>query len=191
MDTMLTRNWGWLALRGLAALTFGILTLMNPAISLAVLVFLFGAYAFVDGIFLGVAAVANRRGESQWVALLLAGIAGVIIGAITFFWPQITATALLWFIAAWALVMGIGELVGAVRLRKVISGEWMLGLAGLVSIAFGVLLIARPMIGALAVAIWIGAFAIVFGILQIGLAFRLRAWGGHRHPPATPVPGRA
>jgi len=184
MEFLLSRNWGWIALRGLAAVVFGLLTLFDPRISLTALVLLWGAYAFVDGIFAIVSAVRDRRQEPHWVSLLVTGIAGVVAGLLTFFVPGITALVLLYFIAAWALITGIAEIVAAVRLRKVITGEWMLALAGLLSAIFGVFLFAFPGAGALTVVLWIGAYALVLGIVLLVLAFRLRAGGVARSAAA-------
>jgi len=184
MEFLLSRNWGWIALRGLAAVVFGLLTLFDPRISLTALVLLWGAYAFVDGIFAIVSAVRDRRQEPHWVSLLVTGIAGVVAGLLTFFVPGITALVLLYFIAAWALITGIAEIVAAVRLRKVITGEWMLALAGLLSVIFGVFLFAFPGAGALTIVLWIGAYALVLGIVLLVLAFRLRAGGGARSAAA-------
>jgi len=184
MEFLLSRNWGWIALRGLAAVVFGLLTLFDPRISLTALVLLWGAYAFVDGIFAIVSAVRDRRQEPHWVSLLVTGIAGVVAGLLTFFVPGITALVLLYFIAAWALITGIAEIVAAVRLRKVITGEWMLALAGLLSVIFGVFLFAFPGAGALTVVLWIGAYALVLGIVLLVLAFRLRAGGVARSAAA-------
>jgi len=184
MEFLLSRNWGWIALRGLAAVVFGLLTLFDPRISLTALVLLWGAYAFVDGIFAIVSAVRDRRQEPHWVSLLVTGIAGVVAGLLTFFVPGITALVLLYFIAAWALITGIAEIVAAVRLRKVITGEWMLALAGLLSAIFGVFLFAFPGAGALTVVLWIGAYALVSGIVLLVLAFRLRAGGVARSAAA-------
>lgn len=184
MEFLLSRNWGWIALRGVAAVVFGLLTLFDPSISLAALVLVWGAYAFVDGIFSVVSAVRDRREEPHWVSLLVTGIAGVVAGLITFFVPGITALALLYFIAAWAFITGIAEIVAAVRLRKVITGEWMLALAGALSVLFGVFLFVFPGAGALAVVLWIGAYALLFGIMLLVLAFRLRAGGVVRRAAA-------
>lgn len=181
MDDVLARNWGFVALRGVVALLFGVATLYNPALTLVVLVFLFGAYSFIDGIFSVVTAIANRGGQPYRIALLLGGIVGIAIGAVTYFTPNVTALALLFLIAAWAIVTGIAQIVAAIRLRKMISGEWLLALAGVLSVLFGVFLAAAPGAGALAVTLWIGAYAILFGILLIALAFRLRSWQ-HGHP---------
>lgn len=176
MANLLARNWGWMMLRGVAALIFGLLTLLNPGITLVVLVIFFGAYAIVDGVFALITALANRREERQWVALLVNGLLSLAVGIATFVWPGITAFALLYLIAAWALITGIMEIVTAIRLREVIRGEWLLVLAGVLSILFGILLFSRPGAGALAVVLWIGAYAVIFGILLIVLAFRLRSW---------------
>jgi uncharacterized membrane protein HdeD (DUF308 family) len=176
------KNWGWVAVRGVAALLFGVLTFFEPGISLALLVLFFGAYALVDGIFAIILAVSNRRAEPHWGALLLAGVLGIVAGIVTFMWPGLTAFVLLYIIAARAIIVGILEIVVAVRLRKLITGEWLLILAGVLSIAFGVLVAMFPGAGALTVVLWIGAYAIVVGVLQIVLALRLRSWGQH-HPP--------
>jgi uncharacterized membrane protein HdeD (DUF308 family) len=146
-----------------------------------VLVLFFGAYALVAGIFTIAAAVSSRRGERRWVALLVSGLLSVLIGAATFFMPEVTGLALLYLIAAWAIVTGIGEILVAIRLRKLITGEWMLILAGLLSVVFGVAIVVLPGAGALAIAQWIGAHAILFGLLMIGLGLRLRSWG-RAHP---------
>jgi len=184
----LARNWGWVALRGVVALLFGLLTLFNPAISLTALVFLFGAYALTDGVFAVISAIANRRGEPHWVALLVAGIAGVATGLITFMMPGITALVLLYFIAAWAFITGVAQIAMAIRIRKVVTGEWMLALAGALSALFGLCLVVFPVAGALAVVIWIGAWATVFGVVVIALALRLRSWDRRRVTVTMPSP---
>lgn len=177
----LARNWWVVALRGLAAILFGLLTILNPAISLAALILLFGAYALADGVFGVIAGITRRRNEPRWLALLISGILGILIGAFTFLMPGVTALALLYIIAAWAVIRGIIEIAAAVQLRKVIRGEIWLILAGALSIAFGVLLFVFPGAGALAVVLWIGAFALVLGIVLMALAFRLRGWSREFH----------
>lgn len=174
---ILARNWGWIALRGVAGVIFGVLTFINPAISLASLVLVFGAYALADGVFTVVAAIMNRRGQPHWVAMLFGGIAGIVIGLITFLMPGVTTLALLYLIAAWAIVTGGAEIATAIRLRKVITGEWLLGLAGVLSVLFGLFLVVSPGAGALTVVLWIGAYALLFGIMMIALSLRLRSWG--------------
>lgn len=178
----LARNWWVVFLRGLAGIIFGLITFFEPGISLAALVLLFGAYAFVDGV-LSIVTAVRRRGADRWLLLLLEGIAGIFAGLATFFWPAITAIVLLYLIAAWALVTGVLEIAAAIRLRKVITGEWLLALTGVASVILGVLLILAPGPGALAVVIWIGAYAFVFGALLIALSFRLRSLRTPRHRP--------
>ena len=183
----LTRNWWALALRGVAGILFGIITFVWPGISLAALVFLFGAYAFADGVLAIVSAV-RRRGADRWWLLLLQGIVGIGAGVVTMLWPGITALALLAVIAAWALMGGALQVAAAIRLRKVISGEWLLALGGLLSIALGVMLLVFPGPGALALVLWIGAYAFVFGILLLALGFRLRGLRSPRaHQPAHSI----
>lgn len=177
----LTRNWGWMALRGVIAILFGILTVFDPRITLYALVYLFGAYAFADGVLMFVTAIANRQGEPHWRMLVFGGIVGIVAGVLTFAWPGITAVMLLALIAAWVILVGIAEITTAVRLRKVIQGEWMLIVAGVLAVIFGLALVTRPGLGALALVIWIGAYAIVAGVLELALSFRLRSWG-HLHP---------
>lgn len=172
----LARNWWLVALRGLAAIIFGVLTIINPAMSLAVLILFFGAYALADGVFTAIAAIMRRGNEPRWVALLVSGILGILIGAVTFLMPGLTALVLLYIIATWAVIRGIIEIAVAIKLRKEIQGEFWLILAGALSVVFGGLLFAFPGTGALAVVLWIGVFAIVFGIVLMGLALRLQGW---------------
>ncbi|HSA57130.1 MAG TPA: HdeD family acid-resistance protein [Gemmatimonadaceae bacterium] len=181
MDETLAHNWGWVALRGLIAILFGLLTLFNPGITLVVLVLMFGAFAFVDGLFMVISAIANRHGQPRWVASLIGGLLAMAVGVLTFSRPGLTGVALLWLIAAWAIGPGLAEIVTAFRLRKVITGEWLLALAGALAVAFGVILVARPGIGALALALWIGMYALASGVVLIALGFRLRSWA-RLHP---------
>jgi uncharacterized membrane protein HdeD (DUF308 family) len=173
----LARNWWVVLLRGAAGGLFGFVTFVAPRISLAALVLVFGAYAFVDGTLAIVSAIRRRGPSERWWALLLEGVTGVAVGIATLVWPGITALGLLYVIAAWALVTGALEIAVAIRLRKVITGEWLLVLGGIASIGLGVLLVLFPRAGALAVVLWIGAYALVFGALLIVLGLRLRSWG--------------
>jgi uncharacterized membrane protein HdeD (DUF308 family) len=162
-----------LALRGLAAVLFGIGAFVWPEITLAALVLLFGAYALVDGIF----AIAHAFGAgTQFRALfVLEGIAGIAAGVVAFVWPGITALAMVYLIATWAVATGILEIIAAVELRKLIDNEWLLGLGGVASVAFGVVMALQPQAGALALIWLIGGYALVFGVLLLALGFRLRA----------------
>jgi uncharacterized membrane protein HdeD (DUF308 family) len=171
------RKWWVLLLRGLVAIAFGALIWFQPGISLIALVLLFGAYAMVDGI-LGVwTAIAEHKEYEHWVLLLIWGLLGVGVGVLTFVVPGLTALALLFYIAIWAVATGVLEIVAAIYLRKEIKDEWWLILAGLASVVFGVLLMVRPAAGALAVLWLIGTYAIIFGVLLIMLAFKVRTFG--------------
>lgn len=171
---MLARYWWVLALRGVFAVIFGVLAIVWPELTLRALVLLFGAYALVDGIFAVIAGIARHQRSERWWAQLLEGVAGIIIGIVTFFWPRATALALLYLIAAWELVTGILEIAAAIQLRRIIRGEWVLLLSGIASIIFGLVLFVFPGAGALSLVWLIGVYSIVFGILLIFLAFRLR-----------------
>jgi uncharacterized membrane protein HdeD (DUF308 family) len=171
-----TRNWWLLLLRGLAAVLFGVLAFVWPSITLLALIFLFGAYALATGILSLILAYKAPRGYPRFGALILGGILSIIAGLIAFFMPGMTAVGLLILIAAWAIVTGIIEIMAAIRLRKIITREWLLVLAGLVSIFFGVVLLLRPAAGVLVLVWWIGAYALVFGILLMVLAFKMRHW---------------
>jgi uncharacterized membrane protein HdeD (DUF308 family) len=181
----LSRNWWAVVLRGLAGVLLGIITFIAPTISLAALVLVFGAYAFADGI-LAIATSLRSRGTDRWWVMLIEGIVGVAAGLATLIWPTITALTLLFIIAAWALITGIFEIIAAVRLRKVMKGEWMLALSGVLSVVFGVLLWIFPGAGALAVTLWIGAYALLFGALFVALGLKLRSWGRSHTLHATP-----
>ncbi|MDQ3856157.1 MAG: DUF308 domain-containing protein [Chloroflexota bacterium] len=174
MLAMLARNWWVMALRGVFAVIFGVLAIIWPVLTLRVLVLLFGAYALVDGVFAVIAGIARQQRGQRWWPVVLEGIAGIIIGVITFFWPGATALALLYLIAAWELVTGILEIIAAIQLRRIIRGEWVLILSGIASILFGLVLFIFPGAGALSLVWLIGAYTIAFGILLIFLAFRLR-----------------
>jgi uncharacterized membrane protein HdeD (DUF308 family) len=178
MLELLRRNWGWVVLRGVAAVLFGLLAFAWPGLTLAVLVLAWGAYAIADGVLALIAACRVRdRGRPFW-ALLIVGLLGIAAGVVTFLWPGMTALLLLLFIASWAVVMGIFQIIAAIRLRKVIQNEWLLGLSGVLSVLFGLLMFLQPGAGALAV-IWIvAAYAVVFGVLLIWLGFRVKQQAG-------------
>jgi uncharacterized membrane protein HdeD (DUF308 family) len=168
------RTWGGIAFRGAVAVLFGILALARPGSTVAGLVYLFGAFVFIDGVFAFAASVNVAQMHGRWWPLFLVGVAGIVIGALTFVHPAATAVGLVYYIAAWAVITGILEVAAAVRLRKVVQGEWMLAAGGLLSIAFGIMIFARPAAGLLSLVWLIGAYAIIFGALEIGLALRLR-----------------
>jgi uncharacterized membrane protein HdeD (DUF308 family) len=173
----LRRNWWLLALRGLAAVLFGVLAFIWPGVTLLTLVWLFGAFALVNGILSFVLAAKAPKGFPRFGSLILGGLLGILAGLLTFVMPGITALGLLILIASWAMVTGILEIVAAIKLRKEINNEWLLILAGLASVAFGVVLLMRPAAGALVLVWWVGAYALVFGALLFVLAFRMRSLG--------------
>jgi uncharacterized membrane protein HdeD (DUF308 family) len=175
LANIFARNWWVLLIRGLAAILFGVLTWMRPGLSLATLVLFFGAYALVDGLFAMWAAIAGRHEHEHWWVLLLEGLTGIGIGLLTLVAPGVTAFAILFYIAVWAIARGMLEIVAAVRLRKEISGEFFLILGGLASVLFGFLLMARPGAGALAVLWLIAGYAVIFGVIMVLLAFRVRS----------------
>jgi uncharacterized membrane protein HdeD (DUF308 family) len=173
----LARHWWLIALRGLAAIIFGILAFAWPGLTLAILVILFGAYAIVDGV-LGI--IAAFRGDAHHrVVLGIEGVVSVLAGIAAFVWPLITAFVLLYIIAIWAIITGIIEIIASVRLRRALSNEIGLIVGGVLSVVFGIVLIVAPGAGAVAVVFLIGAYAIIFGVSLLGLAWRLRQHHAH------------
>ena len=170
---MSTVVWGALAIRGIFAVLFGLVALFWPGVTVLALVLLFGAYAFVDGIFAIVAAFRQADQRVRWL-ILLEGVLGIVIGVVAFIWPQSAALAFLYLIAAWAIITGILEIAAAVGLRRVTRGEWALIVGGVASVIFGVLLAVWPGAGLLAL-VWIfGIYALLFGVMQLVLAYRVR-----------------
>lgn len=173
MIEALARNWWMLAVRGVVALIFGVMAWVWPGITVLALIILFGAYALADGVFALVAAARGVPGQSRgWLAV--SGVCGVLLGLFAFAWPAATGLVLLVLIAAWAVVTGVMEIVAAISMRHEIRGEWWLVLAGAVSVLFGLLLFSAPVSGAIAVVWVIGLFSILYGIVLLGAAFRVR-----------------
>jgi len=173
MITMLSRNWWMVVVRGAAAILFGILVIALPNLALTALIALFAAYALVDGFFAVITAIQHRN-QPNWGITLIEGLLSIAAGVIAFIWPGITALTLLYLLAAWAIFTGVMEIWAAIELRREISDEWLLGLSGVLSIGFGILLILFPGAGALAVLTIIGVYSIIFGILLVALGFRLK-----------------
>ena len=173
----MAEHWWLMLLRGIAAVIFGVLSLVWPAISALSLVLLWGAYTFADGIFSLGAAIMGKAAPTQsrwWLAIT--GVLGIAAGLIAFFAPGLTAGVLLIFIAIWAIVIGVMAIVGAIQLRKEIEGEWLLILSGAIAVLFGILMFFQPAAGALAVIWMIATFAIIFGVDLIVLAFKLKGF---------------
>ena len=179
----LARHWWVVALRGLAAVLFGVLAFAWPGMTLAVLILLFGAYALVDGILAIVVAV--RGGTDHRLLMGLEGVVGVLAGLAAFVYPGLTALVLLYIIAFWAILTGVLEVFAAVRLRRVITNEWGLIIGGVLSVLFGIVLIVAPGAGALAVVFLIGAYAVLFGV-----ALLILSWGLRSHEQRLPGGGQ-
>jgi uncharacterized membrane protein HdeD (DUF308 family) len=174
------RHWWTLALRGVLAIVFGLIALFHPGAAITALAFILGIYLLLDGIFALIASFRFSHQDNRWIALLLEGLFGIIIGLLTVFHPLVLAVAIIYLIAAWAIVTGIFEIIAAVQLRRVIAGEWALLLTGIVSLLLGILLIAHPGAGLLASAWLLGIYALIFGVLMVILSLRLR-----RHVPVS------
>ena len=171
----LKRHWWVPVIRGIAAIIFGVIAFVYPGLTIATLVLFFGAWVLIDGIFRIVGAIGHRASDPDWGWQLVIGILGIVVGLLTFHAPQITALALVIYIAAWALMIGASEIAIAVKMRREIKGEWFLILMGLASIVFAVLLLWNPIAGAAAVIWLIAWYAVVIGILAIFFGFRLRS----------------
>jgi uncharacterized membrane protein HdeD (DUF308 family) len=167
------RAWGLVVLRGAMAFLFGLFALIWPEITVLAFALLFGVYALADGIGLLVDAFRNPHRSNRGMRIL-GGVLGVLAGLIAIIWPGLTVAALAIIVGVWAVVTGVTEIVVAIRLRKQIEGELMLGLAGLLSTVFGILVLAWPLAGAVTIASIIGIFALVYGVVLIGLGLRLR-----------------
>jgi uncharacterized membrane protein HdeD (DUF308 family) len=185
MNDFLQKSWWMLALRGVAALLFGILAILWPNITLLVLVALFAAYAFITAGASVYAAIQNRKTDKGWWMVLLLGLFAFAAGVLAVIYPAVTALVLVLLMGANALVTGVLDIAIAVRLRKTISNEWLLILAGIVSVVFGILVMVFPGAGALAM-VWIVSFYAVFtGVLLLALALRMRS-----ELPKTPGTGK-
>jgi uncharacterized membrane protein HdeD (DUF308 family) len=173
MLSALARYWWLILLRGIAAIVFGALAFIWPGITLVTLVLFWGAFTLIDGILaLAHAIMGGNVGSRWWLALI--GVLGIVVGLLTFLMPGVTALVLLVFIASWAIVLGVFQIIGAIRLRKEIDNEWTLGLGGALSVLFGVVLLIAPGAGAIGLIWVIGAYAIVFGVLLVMAALRLK-----------------
>lgn len=173
-NTALAGKWWAIAIRGLLGIVVGIIAFVMPAATMLALVLLFAAYMLVDGVFAIIAAVRSAQQHDRWGLLVLEGLADIAAGAIAVLWPGITVLAFVLLVAAWAIVSGGLVLAAAFRLN-LDHGRWWLVLGGAASIVYGVLLIVAPLIGALVLTWWFGAYALVFGIALLILSFRLKA----------------
>ena len=177
MSARLAQNWWAVLLRGAFAILFGVLALIWPGVTLGSLVLLFGIYMLVDGVFAIVAGVRAAARHERWGALILEGVADLVAGGIALVWPLATVLAFVYLAGAWAVVSGALLLAATFRLRPA-HGKWLMGLGAIISMVWGVLLMAAPIAGAVVMTWWLGAYALVFGAALIALAFRLRRQHG-------------
>src|SRR5882757_10599950 len=171
----LVQNWWLFTLRGIFAIVFGLLALIFPGPTMLSLVILFSAYMLVDGIFGIISAVrAIRRKEDRWGLLIFEGLIDIAVGILAFLWPGITVVAFVLLVGAWAIVTGAVMTAAGFRLN-VSHGRWWLVLSGLLSLGFGTVLVIIPLIGAIVLTWWLGAYALVFGIALVIFSFKLRS----------------
>jgi uncharacterized membrane protein HdeD (DUF308 family) len=176
----ITGNWWALALRGVLAILLGLVALTRPGVTLAAVVLLIGAYMFVDGVVAIMASLRGMRTGDRWGWMLVEGIIGIVAGIIVFRTPATAAMVLVWLVAFWAIMHGAAEIGAGIRLRKIIEKEWLLILAGALSLALGIFILMRPGIGLVLLMTWIGVYALFAGIVTLVLAFRVRKWS-HEH----------
>lgn len=171
----LRKNWGWIALRGVMGIIFGLLAIIAPLATIWALAVLWGIFALADGVSAFMTGWQMHKGGSRWWPYLIFGFIGLAAGILTLFWPAITAIVLVYVIAFWAIFGGVSQIIAAIKLRKEIEGEWILGFAGVIGLLFGLLIFFRPLPeGVLAIAWVVGLYALITGGLYLMLAFRIR-----------------
>jgi uncharacterized membrane protein HdeD (DUF308 family) len=188
MSALLARNWWAILIRGICAIIFGIIAVLMPGVTLGALVLLFAAYMVVDGVFDIIAAVRAAARNERWGALIVEGIIDLIAAAIAFFWPLATIFAFVILMAAWAIISGVALAAAALRLH-LSHGRWPMLFAGIVSVIWGILLLIWPIVGAVVVTIWMGAYALFFGGALIVLGLQLRRRRPQRPGAPTMSPG--
>jgi uncharacterized membrane protein HdeD (DUF308 family) len=170
---LLSRNWWAVGLRGLAALIFGVLAIVLPGVTLVTLVLLLSAYFIADGVLAIIAAVRAARQHGRWWPFIVEGLADIVAGAAIFLWPGLSILALMYLLAIWAIFTGVVMVIGGTGIGTG-APRWLLLLAGALSVVLGVMMIAQPALGVLALAWWVGAYGIFFGALLLALAGWLR-----------------
>lgn len=174
LSEVLADSWWAVGLRGILGILFGLICLLTPGIALEVFVILFAAYMLVDGVFAIASGIKAARNGERWGLLILEGIVDLAAGTVAVLWPAITLVALIWIVAIWAIVSG-ALMLGAAFTLNIDHGRWWLALGGIASLIFGILLVIQPLIGAVVLTMWIGAYALVFGIFLLVLAFQLHS----------------
>lgn len=190
MSEVLADSWWAVGLRGILGILFGLICLLTPGLALEVFVILFAAYMLVDGVFAIISGIKAARNGERWGLLILEGIVDLAAGTVAVLWPAITLVALVWIVAIWAIVSGALMLWAAFTLN-LDHGRWWLALGGIASLIFGVLLVIEPLIGAVVLTLWIGAYALVFGIFLLVLAFQLHAKKEEKEHKKAPAAKRA
>jgi uncharacterized membrane protein HdeD (DUF308 family) len=174
LSEVLADSWWAVGLRGILGILFGLICLLTPGVAVEVFVILFSAYMLVDGVFAIVSGIKAARNGERWGLLILEGVVDLAAGVVAFLWPAITLVALIWIIAVWAVVSGVLMLSAAFTLN-IDHGRWWLALGGIASVIFGILLVIEPLIGAVVLTLWIGAYALVFGVFLLVVAFQLHS----------------
>jgi uncharacterized membrane protein HdeD (DUF308 family) len=187
MLDLLARRWWVVLIRGLAAILLGVLAVLMPAVTLVSVIFVFGAFTVGDGLMALIMGFSTHHNGRVWWEMVLLGVLAIIAGAVAALLPGLTALVLVYVIAISALVRGVFEIAAAIQLRKVIDDEWILILAGVVSLLFGGILLIRPGEGAIAMVILIGAYMIALGAMIVALSLRLRHHHQRMNPPAAPA----
>ncbi len=170
----LKRGWWLFLVRGVLALAVGIFAIVTPGATLAALILLIGAFFIVDGIFAVAKAVSVMRSDASWWLLLISGLLSIVVGVMVYRWPGETALTLGYLIGFWAIITGVLEIAVAIAMRRVISGEWLYVVFGLISIAFGVGVLVVPGLGLIYLTILVAIYGFAAGISLLAVAFRLR-----------------
>jgi len=184
LSEVLAESWWMVGLRGILGIIFGLICLLTPDIAVGALVLLFAFYMLVDGLFAIAAGIRNARNGERWGLLLLEGFVDIAAAAVAFLWPALTLVVLIWIIAIWAIITGALMLASAFTLKKD-HGRWWLALGGIASLIFGVLLVIEPLVGVVVLVMWLGAYALIFGVVLLVLAFQLHSkYEAHSAPKA-------